>query len=1035
MPARWAAALFGGWMAVLAGVFLLEPDLRAPVRLIAGASAVAAVAVGLRRRKPARVLPWRLLQLTLVVSCLGGTAVGERDRLTGSPAWVADVGEGLLIAVYPLFALVLLMFVRIRTGGARDRGGVLDALTVTSGAALLAWAYAIAPHLSTADMSRPAEWVSVAFPLGDLLCLAMLTRLFTTINRRIAAAVLLGAGLFALLIADIGDDLVVPGDHLGFLAAFGRVLFYAAAGLAALHPSMTQLTQPSGVRDGDLGRLRLALLALASLVAPTVLIVEAGRRGEVPDLAVLGALSALTFLLVLARMAGIMASHRLALARERGLREASATLVSAADADEVGDAVRTAVAQLLPADVPHGVVLAMAIAEPEQPLTGLAAAQAAQDRASGTSARLVGTRDVDWAVAIRLTHFNTVLRCPLVLADRPTGDPLVGVLHVGGPRWALTGLQQAMEVLATQVALALERIALSEEVTRRNSETYFRTLVQNTSDVILIVDDEDRVRYASPSAGPVLGNDPVGVDIFSVIHAVDRVRLADLLMSVRAGHSPAEGQDFRAQDRRRTEVTVELHLRDLRADQSVAGLVVTMRDVTDRRRLERELTHQAFHDSLTGLANRTLFTDRLGHALARGARDGSVVGVLFIDLDDFKIVNDTLGHAVGDQLLQAVADRIAGALRADDTAARLGGDEFAALVENVQDPGAVEETATRILAALAEPILVDGGALQVNANASVGITTTPEADTAAELLRQADLALYVAKGAGKNQWRRYQSHLHSAMVERLELRSALDHAVHEGHFLLQYQPIVDLASGDTAGFEALVRWQHPQRGVIAPDEFIEVAEESGLIVPIGKWVLDQALHTVAQWRRILPRAGRPYVSVNVSVRQFRQPGFVEQVRSSLAWADVPAQALMLEITETLLMGDDEQIWADLAVLQEMGVRIAIDDFGTGYSSLGYLRQRPIDVVKIDKTFIDDITHDPQQMTLVGGIVRLAHSLNLTVVAEGIETEAHREVLVELGCPLGQGYLYSSPIGPTEALTWMTRAADERGQRLLDALPA
>ncbi|MDQ2674501.1 MAG: EAL domain-containing protein, partial [Chloroflexota bacterium] len=641
----------------------------------------------------------------------------------------------------------------------------------------------------------------------------------------------------------------------------------------------------------------------------------------------------------------------------------------------------------------------------------------AQDRAAGTAARMVATRDVDWAVAVRLSQFNMVLRCPMVLSDRPTGDPLVGVLHVGAPTWALPGLQRSLEVLATQVALALERIALSEEVTRRNSETYFRTLVLNTSDVILIVDDTDRIRYASPSAGTVLGGDPVGVRLHEVIHPVDRLRLTDLLAAVREGVVPEQGLDFRALDRRRTEVTLELHCRDLRAEQTVAGLVITMRDVTDRRRLERELTHQAFHDSLTGLANRVLFADRLEHALARAGRDGSVVGVLFIDLDDFKIVNDTLGHAVGDQLLKAVADRISGALRADDTAARLGGDEFAALVENVQDPGAVEETASRILAALAEPILIDGEPLQ--AVASIGITTTPEAHTAAELLRQADLALYVAKGAGKNQWRRYQTHLHGAMVERLELRSALDHAVNEGHFLLQYQPIVDLASDEAVGFEALVRWHHPVRGVIAPDQFIEVAEESGLIVPMGRWVLDQALHTVAQWRRILPRTRQPYVSVNVSVRQFRQAGFVDQVKASLEYAGVPPRALMLEITETLLMGDDETIWADLAVLQDLGVRIAIDDFGTGYSSLGYLRQRPIDVVKIDKTFIDDIVDDPQQLTLVSGIISLARSLNLTVVAEGIESAQHLEVLAGIGCPYGQGYLYSSPVGPTEALSWMT----------------
>jgi diguanylate cyclase (GGDEF)-like protein/PAS domain S-box-containing protein len=1018
MPTRLAATLFGVWTALLALAFFLVPAWQTPVRLCAAASVALAVGAGVRRHKPARVAPWRLLGLTVALSAVGTAMYGAPAFARDEAPWLRAAGGWVLLVVYPMLAFVLLMFARYRTGGVRDRGGVLDALTVTSGITLLAWAYAIAPRLREMDTTAAGQWIALAFPAGDLLCLAMLIRLLTTSSRRLAAAVLLGAGILAMLTADIGHNLVLLRGDLEFLAAFGRIPLYAAIGLAALHPSMVELTRPTAATPStDLGRLRLMMLAVASLVAPTVLIVEVWRDAEIVDLTVIAALSAVTFMLVLFRMAGIMASHRLAVARERGLREASVALVSAADAEEVSAAVRQAVARLLPADVPHGVVLAMAVAQSE-PLPGAVAAQAERDRASGTAARLVPTRDVDWAVAVRLTQFNTVLRCPMVLQDRPTGDPLVGVLHVGGPAWALPGLQRSLEVLATQVALAMERIELSEEVTRRNSETYFRTLVLNTSDVIVIVDAEDRVRYASPSAVPVLGDDPVGVALYDVIHPVDRRRLADLLASVRAGKGPEQGIDFRAMDRRRTEVTLEIHCRDLRADQSVAGLVITMRDVTERRQLERELTHQAFHDSLTGLANRVLFADRLEHALARGGRDGSVVGVLFIDLDDFKIVNDTLGHAVGDQLLMAVADRIAGALRADDTAARLGGDEFAALVENVQDPGAVEETAARILAALAEPILVDGQELQ--AVASIGITTTPEADTAAELLRQADLALYVAKGAGKNQWRRYQSHLHGAMVERLELRSALDHAVNEGHFLLQYQPIVDLADDEVVGFEALVRWHHPQRGVIAPDEFIEVAEESGLIVPMGRWVLDQALHTVAQWRRALPRARSPYVSVNVSVRQFRNSGFVEQVRASLDYAGVPPQALMLEITETLLMGDDEQIWADLAALQEMGVRIAIDDFGTGYSSLGYLRQRPIDVVKIDKTFIDGIVDDPQHMTLVSGIISLAHSLNLTVIAEGIESVRHREVLTGLGCPLGQGYLFSSPVGPTEALALMAQ---------------
>ena len=502
MPARLAAALFAGWMVVLGVIFRAEPDWQAPVYLVAGVSVVLAVASGLRRHKPDRAAPWRLLAFTLVLSVLGTAALA-------APRWLAPVrpaGNWLLLAVYPLMALVLLWFARLRTGGSRDRGGLLDALTITSGITLLAWTCLIGPYVRTMDVTVADQWIAIAYPAGDLLCLGMLIRLLTTYQRRQPAVILLGAGILAMIAADVGGSLVLPHLNLEPLAAAGRIPLYAAVGLAVLSPSMRDLTGLAPAPPTDFGRLRLALLAAASLIAPALLVGRFRPHGQLPDPRVIAGLSALTFLLVLARMAGIMASHRLAIARERGLREAAAALVSAANPDQVGDAVRTAVARLLPADAPHRVVLAMAIAQPEQPLSGPALAQAEQDRVTGTSARLVHTREVDWAVAVRLSQFSMVLRCPLVLQDRPTGDPLVGVLNVGGPTWALLGLQQSIEVLATQVALALERITLSEEVTRRNSETYFRTLVQNTSDVILIVDEQDHVRYASPSAGPARGS-------------------------------------------------------------------------------------------------------------------------------------------------------------------------------------------------------------------------------------------------------------------------------------------------------------------------------------------------------------------------------------------------------------------------------------------------------------------------------------------------------------------------------------------------
>jgi len=1020
MRTRISAAVFGGWMAVLGLVFCLAPAGQTGLRLIAGLSAALAIAAGVRRNRPDDRVAWHLLIVAVALSALGGAAVNPPGWATGRVPGLELVGPVLVVGAYWALAGVLLILIRRRIGGARDRAALLDSLTVTSGVALLAWTFLLGPALRDQAGLHGGALAAIAFPLGDLLCLGMLTRLLTAPGRQVVAGNLLGAGLVAMLAGDVGYELALLEGGTPSFAGIGRLTLYAAAGLAALHPSMSELSRPATAAPAEISRSRLALLGVASMVAPAVLLARMFQARPARDLTVVAVLSALTFLLVLVRMAGIMASHRQALARERGLRAASAALVSATDTEGVSDAVRTAVDQLLPADVPHGVVLALAIAQPppssdEAATAAAVAAQAELDRAAGTAARLVAVRDVDWAVAVRLSHFTTALRCPLVLPDRPTGDPLVGVLHVGAPIWVLPGLQHAIEVLAGQVALAIERIELSQEVTRRNSETYFRTLVQNTSDVILIADEQNLIRYASPSALQVFGADPTGAVLPEVIHPDDHRRLAEVLREVRDGAGPRQGLDLRAVGAGRSEVLLEMDCRDLRADPTVAGLVFTMRDVTERRRLERELTRQAFHDSLTGLANRVLFADRLQHALARGARDGSMVGVLFIDLDDFKMVNDTRGHAVGDELLIAVAERISGALRADDTAARLGGDEFAALIENVWDAGAVEETAQRILTALGEPVPVDGGP-PLYAVASIGITTTPEADTGDELLRQADLALYVAKGAGKNQWRRYRKHLHDQMVGRLELRSALDHAVHEGHFLLQYQPIVDLVTDEPVGFEALVRWHHPSRGVVAPEEFIEVAEESGLILPIGRWVLDRALHTVAQWRRVLPRVRRPYVSVNVSIRQLREPGFVDEVAEALAYAGAPPDALMVEVTEGLLAGGGDGVWPVLAALREHGVRVAIDDFG--YSLAGPLTWRPVDVVKIDKTFVDGIVDGDRQLELVEGIVDLARSQGLTVIAEGIESPVHRDLLARLGCPLGQGYLFSSPVDGTEAISQM-----------------
>jgi diguanylate cyclase (GGDEF)-like protein len=446
----------------------------------------------------------------------------------------------------------------------------------------------------------------------------------------------------------------------------------------------------------------------------------------------------------------------------------------------------------------------------------------------------------------------------------------------------------------------------------------------------------------------------------------------------------------------------------------IAGLVLTLRDVSEQRSLQRELNHRAFHDALTGLPNRSLFTDRVSRALARPRRAGTAMAVMVVDLDELSAVNDSMGHTVGDELLVAAGGRLSALARGQDTAARLGADEFALLVEEADDNAAVESYAQEIVEAFAEPFMLTGGS--VVATATVGVATTEDSTDAGDLVRHADLALYAAKAAGKRQWRRYRPVLSAGMARRRELKAAIEDAVTGSAFTLAYQPIVVLATSEIAGFEALVRWPHPRWGMIHPDQFIALAEETGYIVPLGSWVLRQAVLDLVAWQRHVPDRAPLYVSVNVSARQFRDPGFVAGVRQVLSESGLAPSLLQLELTESVLLGRDDRIQDELAELRQLGIRLAIDDFGTGYSSLSYLRELPIDVLKIDRSFTEGIAASKGRLALVEVIVRMAKTLGLTVTAEGIESEAQRELLISLGCETGQGYLLEKPVGADEAET-------------------
>jgi diguanylate cyclase (GGDEF)-like protein len=425
-----------------------------------------------------------------------------------------------------------------------------------------------------------------------------------------------------------------------------------------------------------------------------------------------------------------------------------------------------------------------------------------------------------------------------------------------------------------------------------------------------------------------------------------------------------------------------------------------------------ELVHQAFHDALTGLPNRALFRDRTQQALARAhnrrRRDVGRVAVLFLDLDDFKAVNDSLGHGAGDELLREVAARLTTTLRLEDTIARLGGDEFAVLLEDVPDARGAETTATRLLTALTDPIRLHPGDREVVARASIGVALShgPD-DTAEALLRDADAAMYAAKNGGRNRHRVFQPDMHERALERFALEGELRHAIESQELTLDYQPVLELATHRVVAVEALVRWRHPERGIVAPNDFIPTAEETGLIVPLGRWVLQNA----CRFAKTLQ--GRPGVSaelimsVNLSPRQFHDPNLVDDVRQSIEDAGIDATTLVLEITESMLTADLDATAETLAQLKALGVRLAIDDFGTGYSTLSYLRRFPIDILKLDRELI--APGSGPDAKLMKAIVGLGHSLELATVAEGIERPEQEAELRELGCQLGQGFLFARPM--------------------------
>ena len=562
-------------------------------------------------------------------------------------------------------------------------------------------------------------------------------------------------------------------------------------------------------------------------------------------------------------------------------------------------------------------------------------------------------------------------------------------------------------VMVRQTLLMRADALTRERRAARLVEERYASLIANASDVIMVTSADGSLLFASPASERTLGLRPdelTGKNLFDLWSGEDGDRLSAFLGEVSGSSGEAIGPVEMRIERGHDCYVLEIVGSNLTNDPAVRGFALNFRDITERKALEEQLRQLAFHDSLTLLANRSLFRDRVQHALTLLPRGRNQVAVMFLDLDNFKNVNDTLGHDAGDRLLQAVAQRLVQLTRSSDTVARLGGDEFAILLEGITETAEVERLAASLIDGLDQPFMLN--ATEVHVSASIGVAFSSQESGADSLLSKADIAMYHAKAAGKNRFAAFQAPMQETLQERLRLETDIARALANDELFLEYQPIIDLGTRSLLGVEALVRWRHPELGVLLPGRFIQIAEECGQIVKLGRWVLGRACRDVREWSASVAGGDGLRVAVNISGRHLQHGDLVQDVAFALEESGLIPGNLVIELTESTIMQNTEANLVRLVQLKSLGVRLAIDDFGTGYSSLSYLHRFPIDILKIDRSFVGRLTNTYNGPELARAVITLSDTLGLDTVAEGIEQEAQVDALLSLGCVAGQGFLFA-----------------------------
>lgn len=1030
LRARFLAAACG---ILLTGVLLQQGALQGALEVILGAVAVA-IGVSVVKYRPARRSVWLAMDLVVILYFVSyGLRMWAPSLSSHAQHWLtfADFLDlcGLCVAVGIGHAVGK---TRPRY---RDFATILDACIVTGGMAAAVWFFVVVPDIQASRATPTVILLHILSTAVALVLAFVVSRLAMASQKKSPSSIMLiAAGAFGV-VSRFGA--IAEGTAVGILTLITSGLCVALIGAAALYPSATQaqLVKPNA---SQISWKRFVGMTIAVMVAPCMLLYQFTNDNlDRVNATMLVVTWIMVTALVMVRLAGLIRARERMVKNEMLLRLGATRLASASSieevraaamasfqrvADPIGNIERISILERI--DDEFRVVDALGI-EANHARERTATADMLK-RCLGENLASVAMREHTLQPDIDSSQLRSVTAVPFGIKP-----PQVGMLLVTSIEPLRQETIDALILLASDIGSAIAAVALAQDVRRRESEARFQALVRNTTDVTAVIDERGIVRYVTPSVSFVLGRSPdalIGKSIDKLIMSDDLgvvYQLISLLLNTAKTQTYAE---VRAKASDGEVKYLELTISDYRDEHAVNGLVMNAHDITERKKLEEDMRHQVLHDGLTGIANRLLFAERLQHALQSRRSDYSYTAVLVIDIDDFKTVNDGLGHGAGDELLRVIAFRLEAFVRTGDTAARLGSDVFALLMEEIPTIEAVEAAVTRLREVLQEPMSFQSRDVQITA--SFGITMTKSNDaTADEMLRNADVAMHHAKQAGKNRVRVFDESMHQSAFERLELKGELGCAIERNELFLVYQPLVETHTLQLRGFEALLRWNHPTRGMVNPMSFIPLAEETGLIGAIGKWVAEQAIAQLALWNSY--RYSTPLsMSINVAPRQLEERNFAERMQNFVDDANIARELITFEITETANI--DAEKCQQIEALRAAKFGIAADDFGTGFANYASLRQIPFTEVKIDRSLINGLDGTEHAgFVQIRSIIEMGHALGMKVTAEGVEERVQFNELVKLDVDTAQGWLFGKPVVADEAKWWVT---GEKSLRTVESLP-